>query len=67
MRGAAVMSGEPPPEVHVTDTDGSIYTYIKNYSIFGLLRPALLCWDRDRPKDPKKYVAEFLSTALESL
>ena len=64
---AAVMAGQPPPEVAEPDKDGSIYTYISSYEIFGLLRPALLCCDRDRPKDPKKYVAEFLGSALTAL
>ena len=64
---AAVLNGEEPPKVHVPDTEGSIYTYLKDHGIFGLLRPALLCCDRDRPKDPKKYIATFLSGAVDQL
>ena len=64
---AAVLNGETPPKVHVADKDGSIYTYLKTNGIFGLLRPALLCCDRDRPKDPNKYIAAFLSGAIEAL
>ena len=62
-----VLSGRDPPKVHVRDDEGSIYSYLKNNSIFGLLRPALLCCDRDRPKDPKKYIAMFLAGAVDSL
>jgi myosin heavy subunit len=64
---AAVLNGEEPPKVHVKDEEGSIYTYLKNNGIFGLLRPALLCCDRDRPKDPKKYIAAFMAGAVDSL
>jgi myosin heavy subunit len=64
---AAVLNGEEPPKVHVKDEEGSIYTYLKNNGIVGLLRPALLCCDRDRPKDPKKYIAAFMAGAVESL
>ena len=64
---AAVLNGEEPPKVHVKDEEGSIYTYLENNAIFGLLRPALLCCDRDRPKDPKKYIAAFVAGAVDSL
>ena len=62
-----VLSGKDPPKVYIRDDEGSIYTYLKNNSIFGLLRPALLCCDRDRPKDPKEYIAKFLAGAVDSL
>eukprot|EP01043_Picozoa_sp_COSAG02_P061013 COSAG02_NODE_8104_length_2708_cov_2.047144_1_plen_71_part_00 len=65
-----VLSGREPPKVHVRDDEGSIYyTYLKceEQFHFGLLRPALLCCDRDRPKDPMQYIAEFLAGAVESL
>ena len=62
-----MLNGEEPPKVHVKDEEGSIYTYLKNNGIFGLLRPALLCCDRDRPKDPKKYIAAFMAGAVDSL
>lgn len=64
----AVMNGQDPPEVYQKDPeDGSIYLYIKNFGVFGLLRPALVCCDKDRPKDPQKYIAEFLSAAISAL
>jgi myosin heavy subunit len=62
-----VMKGNDPPEVHEKDESGNIYTYIKTFGIFGLLRPALMCCDQDRPKDPLKYVVEFLAGAIEAL
>ena len=64
---AAVLNGQEPPKVHAPDKEGSIYTYLKDHGIFALLRPALLCCDRDRPKDPKKYIAAFLSGAVGQL
>eukprot|EP01047_Picozoa_sp_COSAG01_P126386 COSAG01_NODE_55524_length_324_cov_1.151111_1_plen_40_part_10 len=33
-----VMKGNDPPEVHEKDESGNIYTYIKTFGIFGLLR-----------------------------
>ena len=47
--------------------DGNVYSYIGDLGIFALLRPALLCCDRDRPDDPGMYLAEFLTGAIEKL
>ena len=48
-------------------TEGSIYSFIKDLGVFGLLRPALVCCERDRPDSPAKYVAEFLAGSIEAL
>ena len=39
----------------------------QNMGVFGLLRPALICCDKDRPDDTSKYLAEFLSVAIKLL
>ena len=49
------------------DHKGNVFSYIGDLGIFALLRPALLCCDKDRPDDPDMYLAEFLSGALEKM
>ena len=67
---AAVLNDQPIPE-HETGPEkaheGNIYAYIQSFGIFTLLRPALLCCDRDRPKNPKKYIATFLAESMQAL
>ena len=55
------------PEIDPEMATGSIYSYIQSFGIFGLLRPALVCCDKDRPADPKQYIATFLSSSIQKL
>lgn len=60
-------NGAVPTNFKSLGHKGNVYEYINDMGIFGLLRPALLCCDKDRPDDPGKYLAEFLSGAIEKL
>lgn len=56
--------GSCPTTFKAINHDGNVFSYIGDLGIFALLRPALLCCDKDRPDDPDMYLAEFLSGAL---
>jgi hypothetical protein len=50
-----------------TDANARIYAYLKDNGAFKLLKPALLAVDRHRPDDAPKYIATFMTTAVESI
>jgi hypothetical protein len=62
--GKTPVSTKPPSEEL---KDARVYDYLKSSGALLLLKPALLAVDRHRPKDPKAFIAEFLSSAVKSL
>lgn len=50
-----------------TDENARIYAYLKDNGAFKLLKPALLAVDKHRPDDAPKYIATFMTTAVECI